>query len=237
MKRKDTILIGVIVNAALLGVLFTTAIIYDPDQVVDRSEATTSFVEAAPLPPKEEPRQVSSSIALNIAGDEVDQILSYEVNAPIEEDVYLNEVAQAPVEEPTIEKPKVAVQSTPKKDKKVGEVKVKKGDSLDKIAKVNNTSVKAIKELNQLKNDKLSIGQTLKMPLKNESIVQNEPVVVETKAVEAEPTAEYYVVKSGDNPWKIAKKFNTTSEEIMRLNSMDEKKAKNLKAGDRIRVK
>jgi len=42
--------------------------------------------------------------------------------------------------------------------------KVKSGDSLDKIAKNNGTSIKAIKELNNLSNDKIVIGQTLQLP-------------------------------------------------------------------------
>jgi LysM repeat protein len=42
--------------------------------------------------------------------------------------------------------------------------KVKNGDSLEKIAKNNGTTIKAIKELNQLTSDKIRIGQTLKLP-------------------------------------------------------------------------
>lgn len=42
--------------------------------------------------------------------------------------------------------------------------RVKNGDSLEKIARANNTTVKAIKELNQLANDKIIVGQTLQLP-------------------------------------------------------------------------
>lgn len=47
----------------------------------------------------------------------------------------------------------------------------------------------------------------------------------------------YHVVKSGDNPWKIAKHYNVKYDDILRLNQLDETKARNLKIGDRIRVK
>lgn len=42
--------------------------------------------------------------------------------------------------------------------------KVKAGDSLEKIARANGTTIKAIKELNNLANDRIVVGQTLKMP-------------------------------------------------------------------------
>ena len=41
---------------------------------------------------------------------------------------------------------------------------VKKGDTLEKIAKINNTSVLAIKQKNSLKNDSLSVNQKLYIP-------------------------------------------------------------------------
>lgn len=42
--------------------------------------------------------------------------------------------------------------------------KVKNGDSLGTIARDNHTTIQAIKDLNQLKNDRIVIGQTLKLP-------------------------------------------------------------------------
>jgi len=41
---------------------------------------------------------------------------------------------------------------------------VQAGDSLEKIARRNKTSVKALKKENSLKNDKIIVGQTLKLP-------------------------------------------------------------------------
>lgn len=42
--------------------------------------------------------------------------------------------------------------------------KVKAGDSLEKIAKTHNTTIKALKELNNLSSDRIVIGQTLQIP-------------------------------------------------------------------------
>lgn len=42
--------------------------------------------------------------------------------------------------------------------------KVKTGDSLEKIARNQQTTIQAIKELNKLTNDKIIVGQTLKLP-------------------------------------------------------------------------
>lgn len=42
--------------------------------------------------------------------------------------------------------------------------RVKSGDSLEKIARAHNTTIRAIKELNRLSNDRIVIGQTLQMP-------------------------------------------------------------------------
>jgi LysM repeat protein len=41
---------------------------------------------------------------------------------------------------------------------------VKSGDKLEKIARIHNTSVKKIKELNALTDDRIRVGQKLKMP-------------------------------------------------------------------------
>jgi LysM repeat protein len=41
---------------------------------------------------------------------------------------------------------------------------VKPGDILEKIARKNNTSVKKIKELNGLTNDRIFVGQRIKLP-------------------------------------------------------------------------
>lgn len=79
---------------------------------------------------------------------------------------------------------------------------VKKGDSLYTIASKYNTSVSIIKSLNNLTSNNLSIGQILKIPNNNQSSINT------------------YIVKSGDNLYSIARKFNTTVNSIKSKNNL-----------------
>ena len=83
---------------------------------------------------------------------------------------------------------------------------VKSGDSLYKIANQYNTTVNELKQLNNLSSNLLSIGQVLKIPTKTTT----------------EPTDNYttYTVVKGDNLYAIARKFNTTQNDIMKLNNL-----------------
>lgn len=78
---------------------------------------------------------------------------------------------------------------------------VKSGDTLYKIAQNNNTTVDEIKSLNNLTSNTLQIGQTLKLP---------SPLTPE----------DTYTVKSGDSLYKIATKYNTTVDELKRINNL-----------------
>lgn len=245
MTRKDTILISVVVNAGLLAILFITAVIYDTDQRVDQSEFVTPVAENKNAPSPVDPP--NNLIAAYSTGDEVDNVLKY-YNPPTSSPLMVDTPADVYVPEP------LAVQSNAAEDEDLTqetssssqerfvEITVKKGDMLEKIARANGTTVGAIKRANQLQNERLSIGQVLKIPLKKETQLpiiatpaKKLPVIEKKESKDNEPV--YYVIKNGDNPWKVAKQFNVKFEDIVRLNNLDEDKARNLKAGDRIRVK
>lgn len=78
---------------------------------------------------------------------------------------------------------------------------VKAGDSLYSIARNHNTTVDEIKSLNNLTSNTLSIGQLLKLP---------SPLILEST----------YTVKSGDSLYSIARKYNTTVDELKSLNNL-----------------
>ena len=80
---------------------------------------------------------------------------------------------------------------------------VKSGDSLYSIAKRFNTTVDDIKKINNLSSNNLSINQVLLIPnISNNSSNQT------------------YVVKSGDSLYAIARRFNTTVDDIKKLNNL-----------------
>lgn len=80
---------------------------------------------------------------------------------------------------------------------------VKKGDSLYSIANRYNTNVSTLMSLNNLKSSNLSIGQQLKVPSSTSG-----------------STTQTYTVKSGDNLYAIARKFNTTVDSIKKKNNL-----------------
>lgn len=79
---------------------------------------------------------------------------------------------------------------------------VKSGDTLYSIARRYNTTVDKIKVLNNLISNNLSIGKQLKIPSNESNSYQT------------------YTVKSGDTLYSIAKKYNTTVNEIKDLNNL-----------------
>ena len=82
---------------------------------------------------------------------------------------------------------------------------VKSGDSLYKIANTYNTTIDAIKKINNLTSNNLQINQVLKIPTTSQ-----------------QETTSYinYTVKSGDSLYKIANNYNTTVDEIKKLNNL-----------------
>ena len=92
---------------------------------------------------------------------------------------------------------------------------VKKGDTLYSIANKFNTTVDNLKRLNNLTNNTLSIGQILVLPMKEE---------INTTT---------YTIKKGDTLYSIANRFNTTVDNLKRLNNLI---TNNLKIGDNILI-
>lgn len=82
---------------------------------------------------------------------------------------------------------------------------VKVGDNLYSISRKYGVSVDSIKNINNLNSDLLSIGQKLRIP----NIVDSDDDYFE------------YVVKKNDTLYSIAKKFNMTVNELMRINNLE----------------
>lgn len=81
---------------------------------------------------------------------------------------------------------------------------VRSGDTLWLLARRFGTTVDAIKKLNGLSGDELSIGQVLKIPT----------------AQSSDGSYFEYVVRSGDTLWLLAQRYNTTVDAIRNLNGL-----------------
>lgn len=273
MSRRDTIIIAVLINAGLLLILFATALPSKEDSETskgtDSSLSQLAVKEGSLVEPAAQKEQLLPSIQ---PADEVDMVLSEWNIKPGErleasnngltyqsassqggDDVKENSSLVA-----------ISADSKPTTNNEPVLVTVKKGDSLDRIARAYGTTVQEITSLNQLESGVLQIGQVLKVPAKkgealatpsskgsssSPSAPKEQKKVTNAKqknqasakAGTSQSTSQgpvkYYTVKSGDNPWLIANKNNVKLEDLLRLNNLNEEKARKLKPGDKIRIK
>lgn len=100
---------------------------------------------------------------------------------------------------------------------------VGKGDTLAKIAKANNTTVKQIAEWNDLDGDLIYAGQKLSIKEPKKAAVQKQTakknVALNAKA-ETSKTATTHQVVKGDTLGKIAKASNTTIANLKKWNNL-----------------
>lgn len=221
MNRKNIILIAVMINAGLLAVLLITALTTQEEIV----PTATLVGDAAPPMPKfdDKPIFVEPQV-LKIA--ELPSLTS-------EEPLVHQLPPLVPTPEPQAE-PVVAAPA-PAPAPAFHEVTVKRGDNLEKIARANRTTVAEIIKLNHLSNNMLKIGQVLKMPAGQ--VVAAAPKSAAEPKKTADLGPEYYTMRMGDNPWAIAMKHHMKVQELLRLNGLNEEKARKLKPGDRLRVR
>lgn len=222
MNRRDTIIVAVIVNAALLMILFVTANRDNPSASSTHSQV--KLVQSS-KPSKESGKEATVRddllnqyvASLPTPAEKSHEELSYE-EVPI---VYTPPTPVEPTHEAT-------PLSESKESVRFANVTVKQGDFLEKIARANNTTVAAIMQHNHLSSSQLKIGQVLKIPLKDSSTPAPEKVATGD---------EYYVVKEGDNPWLIASRNKIKLEELLKINGLDDAKAKKLRPGDKLRIR
>lgn len=231
MSRRDTIIIAVLLNAGLLIVLFATSL--KSDKTEESSPAVqvlaSNFPETAQAAPTVEP-----VVTVTAAPDQVDAVIKQYVTPQVSDsqpnflaDLQAIGTGQAPVTEEI--KVAAPVATVEKSQESFKEVKVKKGDVLERIARQNHVTVDDIMRVNHLTTTRLKIGQTLKIPAKSGQVV--------TKVANTESGQQFYTIKAGDSPWTIAVKHQMKVEELLRLNNIDEAKARRLKPGDKIRIR
>ena len=91
------------------------------------------------------------------------------------------------------------------------------------IANKYNTSVNTLKELNNLNNNTLYIGQQLFVPSSN-TIPDNDPEINNYTT---------YTVKKGDSLWAISQAFDITVDELIKLNNLS---TTTINIGDKLKV-
>jgi LysM repeat protein len=116
---------------------------------------------------------------------------------------------------------------------------VKSGDSLSKIARLHGMKVGELKHLNAMANDKLKVGQTLKVSTSSAStiVAAAAPAVSAPQTIPAKMTVSKsaaYTVSKGDTLTKIARQFGTTPSAIMAANKLTD--ARKLKIGMKLNI-
>ncbi|MEH3114268.1 muramidase family protein [Pedobacter terrae] len=121
---------------------------------------------------------------------------------------------------------------------------IKPKENLNMLAEKYGTSINEIKALNQLKSNNLSIGQVLKIPVKNglQGVTAEQPVTQPAKT-NAEPivsntspsdqTVIEHTVAPKEFLGKIAEKYGTTVEEVKKANNLS---GNNLRIGQKLKI-
>lgn len=229
MNRKDTILVAVLINAGVLVVLFTSALKNKNSEKMDFHEEPIAMVQETK---QELPHILKDEIDLAIEQAKKEQE-SKEIASlqPVQHDIFVSQ-------EPIHEKDKgISIESSKTLGASFIDYAVKKGDFLAKIAKRFNVTVEEVMKVNNLKNSNLKIGQVLKIP-QNSKLAEVQTTPKETPTVQdSSLSSKYYTIKAGDNPWVIAKKHNMKVDELLKMNNLTAEKAKQLKVGDKLKVK
>lgn len=249
MNRRNTMIIAAAVNAVLLAVLFITARHSEPEIEYSPKIAPIKILEPVPIVEKasEKPEKKPEVIAkpaqiirnpvvskpVVSKAELAAQFADKNITSGKEPSASSQEPSLAPevVEASAPEIPVVPAQSVDKVAEKetFSTVVVKKGDFLERIARANHTTVSALMQLNDLSSTQLQIGQVLRVPKtqKPEKDLQ----------VKTPNPDDFYVVKEGDSPWAIALSNGIRLDELLKLNGLDEQKARKLRPGDRLRIR
>ncbi|KDU80204.1 lysM domain protein [Chlamydia muridarum] len=231
------------VNAVLLAVLFMTARYSEQEVEYSQKIAPIKILEPVPVVEKapekleKNPEVIAkpAQVVRNPVVSKAELAAQFtDKNQTVEKEIKVSPKATPPpvvVESPTSEIPVVQEKSAdkPAEQEEFSTVIVKKGDFLERIARSHHTTVSALMQLNDLSSTQLQIGQVLRVPKTNKT---EKDLQVKTPNPE-----DYYVIKEGDSPWAIALSNGIRLDELLKLNGLDEQKARKLRPGDRLRIR
>ncbi|MEQ9618867.1 MAG: LysM peptidoglycan-binding domain-containing protein [Deltaproteobacteria bacterium] len=190
----------------------------EPDTGAETKEESETL---AAVDEKEEPEKETEE---EDAGDKLASLLSVQDTG----DININEPGD-PAEEVAV------INKGTDKEEPPGAVrlyKVQNGDSLWTIARKFDTTTDELSRLNNLSENKIKPGQELivsggalpsievaKEPSTEVAVINND-----TDKEEPPGAVRLYEVRNGDSLWTIARKFDTTTDELDRLNQLSGKK-------------
>lgn len=230
MNRRNTILLAVLINAGLLVALLISALVGREESaemptLAKQEETKPLFIDEIDLAMRQ-PSPAPQEVLPQVVGANEASVVAHPLPSLQQPDAAL--VVAAPPAAPPLPTAPAGVTSPAAPSLSFKEVVVKKGDSLEKIARQHKSTVEEILRLNALSSSFLRVGQVLKV------------APSEKKSSVAKSSAQetiYYTVKVGDSPWTIAQKHHLKVEELLKLNGLNDAKARKLKPGDRLRVK
>lgn len=229
MDRKKTIIIAVVINAGLLAVLFIAAMTMQ-EESLPQTELIHTLGNRVEAPKPLFNERVEVPVALPMLSALPVEIPQVSLPLKNEEPVVHHLPPLAAERSAPVPMAPVLPLGAPKPL----EISVERGDSLEKLAKKHGTSVDELIKFNQLPSSFLKIGQKLKIPFSQigASVAKEIPV-----SPSMADQAEYYTMKVGDNPWSIAMKHHLKVNELLKMNGLNEEKARKLKPGDRLRIR
>jgi membrane-bound lytic murein transglycosylase D len=113
---------------------------------------------------------------------------------------------------------------------------VKQGETLGAIATKYHCTVKDIQTWNKLQGSVIKVGQKLKVG--SSSTASTTPATTKPATTQKSQGSSsgyfYYTIKSGDNLWELADRYNVTVSQIKSLNKMQN--ANTLRVGQKIKI-
>ena len=94
--------------------------------------------------------------------------------------------------------------------------RVRKGDTLLRIASYYKVPLRVLKKINGLEGNLIRVGQTLVIPYPEQASFY----VAEQRVPQTGAKITYYKVKKGDSLWKISKKFGVTLQKLKSWNNL-----------------
>ncbi len=125
--------------------------------------------------------------------------------------------------------------------------KIRKGDTLSTIARKYRTNVAYLRELNEFsRKTKLKVGRRILVPDRTPLKDRKDPAAVAARKIREVPVnqvtggeirekgSKFYVVQSGDSLYTIAQKYNTSVNELKKLNKL--RKGRLIRVGLKLKV-